>query len=261
MGLAATIGGLVSQTRNTTATYDAKGQFATSIANALSESEQWTYNSNYGTPASHTGPNGIPTSWTYDMFGRVTKELRPDGTSTAYSYVYCSGVNGGVAACPANGAYLVQATPLAPDGMTPNGPAVIAYYDSLSRAIATDTASFDTSPAPWIRAETHFDKLGRVAVQSRPYFLGVDTPVWTTSGYVVNIPRRHGGSRSAGPHLALDCAGREHDYIQVRRSDFDRGPTRSITRQRRSRTRKASSRKPSIPTTRSAPSLTTHSGT
>jgi RHS repeat-associated protein len=182
-GLAATPGGLATQSRAVTATFDARGQFATTIANALSESEQWSYNGDYGTPASHTGPNGIPTTWAYDTFGRVTRETKADGTQTAFSYVYCS-VAG---SCPANGAYFVQATPLAPDGVTVAGATSIAYYDSLSRAIATDTASFDTGPSPWIRSETHYDSFGRAAQASRPYFLGVDAPVWTVSSYTVAI--------------------------------------------------------------------------
>jgi RHS repeat-associated protein len=183
-GLAATPGGLANQSRAVTATFDARGQFATTIANALNESEQWSYNSDFGTPASHTGPNGIPTSWTYDSFGRVTRETKADGTQTAFSYVYCA--TGG--SCPANGAYYVQATPLAPDGVTVNGATSIVYYDSLSRPIATDTASFDTSPSPWIRSETQYDHFGRAAQASRPYFLGVDAPVWTVSSYTVSIP-------------------------------------------------------------------------
>jgi RHS repeat-associated protein len=185
-GLAAGAMGLASQSRPTTSTYDARGQFAVTVANALGESEAWSTNADYGTPASHTGPNGIATSWTYDSFGRVTKELRADGTATLYAYTYCAGTDGGTASCPANGAYLVTATPVAPDGVTPNGPIAIAYYDTLSRAIASDTSSFDGSSAPFIRSETQYDGFGHVVRASRPYFVGVDAPVWTVSSFVLN---------------------------------------------------------------------------
>ena len=42
---------------------------------------------NFGLPTSHTGPNGLTTTWSYDTFGRVTRETRPDG-NMAKSYYY-----------------------------------------------------------------------------------------------------------------------------------------------------------------------------
>src|ERR1700689_1392605 len=174
----------------TTASYDARGQFATSLANALGESEQWTYNADFGTPASHTGPNGVTNSWQYDTFGRPILAVNPDGTETAYTYLYCAGTNGGTAACPTGGAYQVQATPLQADGATPNGAVSVATYDTLSRVIATDTQSFDGSAGDWIRAQTLYDHDGRAAQASRPFFLGAQTPVWSTTSYalVTNDP-------------------------------------------------------------------------
>jgi YD repeat-containing protein len=126
VGLAATPSGLATQSRSTTASYDARGQFATTLANALGESESWSYNGDYGTPASHTGPNGATTVWSYDSFGRVTRATDPDGTATLYSYTYCT------TGCPANAAYFVQATPVGPDGQG-NGAVTIAHYETLPR--------------------------------------------------------------------------------------------------------------------------------
>jgi YD repeat-containing protein len=181
-GLAATPAGLASQSRATTSTYDSNGRFATTVANALGESEQWSYSPGFGAPLSHTGPNGLTTSWTLDSFGRPTKEVRPDGTRTTYAYLYCSGVNGGTASCPVNGAYLVESFPLAPDGVTQAGPDGIAYYDALGRAIASDTQAFDASQ--WIRSETLYDSFGRVAQTSRPFFLTGGTPALSVNAYL-----------------------------------------------------------------------------
>ncbi len=183
-GLAAGASGLAAQARPTTATFDARGQFATTIANALGESETWSYNADFGTPASHTGPNGVATTWAYDTFGRPLRESRADGTQTLYAYVYCAGVNGGGAVCPTNGAYYVDARPVAADGVTANGAETRSYYDTLSRVIAADTAAFDSSAGAWIRGDTLYDGFGRVAQASRPYLLGVDAPVWTVSSYL-----------------------------------------------------------------------------
>jgi YD repeat-containing protein len=88
-------------TRSASTTYDAQGQFATSSTNALGQSESWQYDARFGLPTSHTGPNGLTTTWTYDTFGRKTLEVRADGTRTAWSYQFCSGVVGGTAGCPA----------------------------------------------------------------------------------------------------------------------------------------------------------------
>jgi RHS repeat-associated protein len=183
IGLAATSSGLTSQSRPTTATFDARGQFATTITNALGENEHWSYNGDFGTPATHTGPNNVATSWTYDTFGRPASESRADGTRTLYAYVYCSGVNGGTAVCPTNGAYYADAKPVASDGVTGNGPETKTYYDTLSRVIATDTAAFDSSASAWIRSDTLYDGFGRVAEANRPYFLTGGVPAWTVSSY------------------------------------------------------------------------------
>src|SRR5262249_41616268 len=130
--------------------------------------------------------------WQYDSFGRRTLEIRPgaSGTETAASYQYCAGINGGTASCPPYGAYMVQTTPTAHDGVTQDGPATITYYDALSRGIAVDVEGFDgpatgcALPNPcWIRSQTVYDANGFVAETSRPYFVTGGTPQWTVTSY------------------------------------------------------------------------------
>jgi len=170
--------GITSRTESTT--YDTKGQFATGKTNALSQSETWQYDARFGTPTSHTGPNGLTTTWTYDTFGRKTLEVRPDGTRTSWSYSYCSGINGGTATCPTNGAYLVQETPLASDGTTQNGPLVKTYYDKLARVLGTDSQGFDGST---VRQLTQYDSYGRAERSCKPYFLSTGTQRWVVNTY------------------------------------------------------------------------------
>src|SRR5215471_12124048 len=70
-------------TRTESVAYDANGQFKSSATNALNQSETWTsYDARFGAPVSHTGPNGLTTTWTYDNFGRKVLEVRADGTQT-----------------------------------------------------------------------------------------------------------------------------------------------------------------------------------
>ena len=174
-----TVSGSGIMTRSTSAGYDLLGEFQTSATNALSQSESWTYMSAqslaFGEPTSHTGLNGLTTSWTYDTFGRPTLETRPDGDKTATSYTYCSGVNGGSASCVTYGAFIATATPQNSSG-TQNGPQSIAYYDSHSRGIAGDAQGFSGA---WVRQATNYDSWGRVSQTSRPYFVSGGTAKWT----------------------------------------------------------------------------------
>jgi RHS repeat-associated protein len=175
-----TVSGVDITTRSSTTTYDARGQFVTSNANALGQSESWQYDPRFGTPTSHTGPNGLTTTWSYDTFGRKIQEIRADGTQTKWVYQFCSGANGGTASCLTGASYLVQSTPYASDGATQNGPASIVYLDALDREIGRDTQGFDGST---VRATKTYDTFGRVSQTSRPYFASGGTVELTTFTY------------------------------------------------------------------------------
>jgi hypothetical protein len=131
---------------------------------------------------------------------------RPAPTNRTFFRAYCSGVNGGTASCPANGAYLVESFPLAPDGVTQAGPDGIAYYDALGRAIASDTQAFDASQ--WIRSETLYDSFGRVSATSRPFFLTGGTPALSVNAYLdPNCTGCTGLSNLTGDNPDSDCYG------------------------------------------------------
>ncbi len=138
------------------------------------------YDPRFGKPTSHTGPNGLTTTWSYDVYGRKIQEVRPDGTQTKWAYLFCSGYNGGTASCVAGAVYLVQATPYASGGVTQNGPQGIVYFDMLDREVGRDTQGFDGST---IRASKQYNANGVLAQQSRPYFASGGTAEWTTYTY------------------------------------------------------------------------------
>jgi RHS repeat-associated protein len=170
----------------TTTTYDTRGQFPVQVTNCAGESETYTYDAAFslafGRAHSHTGPNGLTTSWTYDTFGRQTQELRADGTRTNVTYQYCSGINGGSDPnCPVRGAFSAYSYTLGSDGQTQIAPNTRTFYDGLSRTSAGDTQGFDGS---WIRTSTLYDAFGRVQKSTRPYFLATpaQTPCATGSG-------------------------------------------------------------------------------
>jgi RHS repeat-associated protein len=175
-----TVSGVDIATRSASTTYDTRGQFVTTATNALGHSESWQHDLRFGLPTSHTGPNSLTTTWSYDSFGRKTLEVRADGTRTTWGYEFCSGVAGGTASCPSGGAYRVVTTQLGPDGVTQVGPTGTTYFDQLGRTIAEDTQGFDGST---VRVSTQYDALGRVAQKSRPHFVSGGTPKWSTYTY------------------------------------------------------------------------------
>ncbi|MGH6890208.1 MAG: FG-GAP-like repeat-containing protein, partial [Rhizomicrobium sp.] len=162
--------------RVTATTWDTNlyhGQFPTTVTNALGESETWKYWTDFGTPKSHTGPNGITTAWTHDSFGRPSTETLPDGTVITHSYAYCANIGGTDRTCPnaqdQYGAFSDYVTTINSDGTTVVAPATRTYYDALSRVIAKDVQGFDGS---WIRTDTIYGPWGTVSQQSRPYVIG-----------------------------------------------------------------------------------------
>lgn len=163
----------------TTYSYSA-GQFPTSSANALNHAETKIYDARFGAVVNLTGPNNLATTWAYDGFGRKTLEIRADGTRTEWSYLYCSGVNGGSASCPTYGAYVITTTPKNSGG-TVIGAVSKMYYDSLNREIRAETQGFDGT---LVYKDTQYDSLGRVAQVSRPYYSNA-SPVWTSYSYDV----------------------------------------------------------------------------
>jgi RHS repeat-associated protein len=178
--------------------------FATQMTNPKSQSENWAYDPRFGTPTTHQGPNEIlnhlQTSWSYDVFGRKTSEVRPDGNQSFFAYGYCgSNTLPAGESCPSTAKFFVYSVPTNSSGSLNNGVIVgqngaitISYYDGLARAVASDAQGFDGS---WIRVSTVYDVKGRIYQTSRPYCLatgssscvsGSDNPHWTTNSYVIN---------------------------------------------------------------------------
>jgi RHS repeat-associated protein len=161
-----TVSGTGITTRSTSVGYDTKGQFATSVTNALGQSETWVYEPKFGLPTSQTGPNGLTTQWTYDGFGRPTLTIAPDGNRVRTGYYLCTSVPGGTVGCYGTSAIYVDPTPFAANGTTKNGAFAATYYDGLVRPVYTETESF-TGTRIWTR--TKYDGLGRVEHATRPF--------------------------------------------------------------------------------------------
>src|SRR5262249_40120469 len=168
----------LSVSRQTTIVYDQNHQFVSqkkySLGPTQSITENFTFNPSFGKPATYTDANNLQSNWHYDTFGRKTLEVHPDGTQTAFSYVFCNTSN-----CPAGDAYAVVTTPQAADG-SQNGPLLSIHYDILDRETNRYTQGFDGS---WIQVFTRYDGLGRVAQKTRPFFQNGGTAQWTVYTY------------------------------------------------------------------------------
>jgi RHS repeat-associated protein len=122
-----------------------------------------------GVPTAAQDPNGLVVQWAHDGFGRVTEELRPDGTTTTTKIERDK--DGG----PSGHEWeIVTAT--AVDG----GGRRNVHFDTRGRAVAVYTQGPDVracdahlcTPTPWYAQEAHYDHLGRLDRVSIPHLTG-----------------------------------------------------------------------------------------
>ncbi|HET7630311.1 MAG TPA: toxin TcdB middle/N-terminal domain-containing protein, partial [Candidatus Saccharimonadales bacterium] len=75
--------------RTTTIDYGINKDFPVTVTNALGQVRSLTWGRGLGVESSVTDVNGHKSTWTYDDFGRKTREVRPDGSETDWSYSSC----------------------------------------------------------------------------------------------------------------------------------------------------------------------------
>ncbi|MDT8405174.1 RHS repeat-associated core domain-containing protein [Sulfuriflexus sp.] len=166
------------QSRTSSAGYDSRGRFPTSVSNALGHTETRQYDSWFGVVFNLTGPNSLSTLNYYNDLGLMYKETKADGTITRNNWYFCS-------TCTEN-PYYVWNRPLSSDDATSNGAWTKTYYDSLDRVIRRETQGFDGSGStPVIVELTEYDAAGRVARTSRPFIDGSSNIQWTSYTYDV----------------------------------------------------------------------------
>ena len=162
-------------TRTTTSNYGPQGVFPVSSTNGESESAGNTYDYALGVPLTATDASGVRTTWTYDGFGRKAGELRPDSTSTAWTYSACGSGNGYCG--DAQLRYQIY------EQRFSSGNALLSYaiqmFDSWGRVKYEQTPTISGAPS---LVQTIYDPLGRVYKKSRPYFGGF-SPTFVTYSY------------------------------------------------------------------------------
>jgi RHS repeat-associated protein len=153
--------------------YDRQGRGPMTVKNALGHIDTYTYDWNFGQPASLTGPNQLKTSWGYDPFGRKVSEHRADGTLTTFDYNRC-------AACVPGSVYSISQTETVAASDATAAPPSRAYYDMLGRAILRVHAGFDGQE---VYRATRYDRLGNVGQASMNYLAGDSSVRWSGFHY------------------------------------------------------------------------------
>lgn len=153
----------------TSTNWGTTGQFPMSVTNALQQTTQYNYNFNLGFRTSVQDPNNLTTSWTPDLFGRITQENRPDGTYTTYQYSDCASSGCVVGSHGFDIAFTVKGSD---NSVVTDG---AQYLDMLDRTLLTKNRLFATGS--YDRRERRYDFLGNVKQDFMPcVWVAVSTP-------------------------------------------------------------------------------------
>lgn len=131
------------------------GRFATSVVNALGQTETREYDPRFGVMITLVGPNNLPTSSTYDTLGRLKTETRADGTISSVTYAF----------------YSDSALPTARYSVTSQStgqPTKLGYFDLLNRNLRSAVSDF-SGAGYVISGVKDFDAYGRVTRAYRNY--------------------------------------------------------------------------------------------
>ncbi|WP_457356451.1 RHS repeat domain-containing protein [Roseateles sp. P5_D6] len=228
------------------------GLFASSSTNALSHGESKTYDPRFGAPLRLTGPNQLPTNWKVDDFGRLTQEIRADGTQTVSAYCTLGGfgldttansntANGDPLSCPnasadapSDAVSFVHTEPR-DSSSSKIGPFVRVYKDRLGRDLRSVTEAFDGSAqaagksGALVYKDAVYNVFGVKIVETQAYFAGSGSSTTGGSGdvglslTVVDIlgrpmvvyvadPNGNAGGQSFGIYGARTAARTSFDY-------------------------------------------------
>lgn len=158
--------------RQTTFDYDSHHQSPTTETVVMTGSGESnlvvsrTWDHLLGVELTRTGVDGLTTSWQYDVFGRLTREDRPDGTHTQLAYATC-------------GTCFAQHSQFRITATGSDGSEMISLRDRYGRAVG---AQWKVATGDTARRELRLDEFGRVELESMPYLTG--NPVyWIEHGY------------------------------------------------------------------------------
>jgi len=153
-------------TRSRWRTYEDKGRFPIQETNAAGHEEDRSFDPLLGNVLTHTGPNGLTTELEYDTYGRLVRQVFPDGTEALTDYRDCTGI------CPPDASYYVQKR-------KSGGAREQVFFDALGREVRKAIAGFD---GRMIYVDTERNRIGETVRVSLPYFAGEER-AWTEIEY------------------------------------------------------------------------------
>jgi RHS repeat-associated protein len=148
--------------RTTSIAWGTTGQFPTSTTNALNQASHISFDPNTGQILSVQDPNGTTASWQYDPFGRKSKETRPDGTYTLFSYNDCVTWGGGGCLHGPHALAMAHNIYGTTGVVQSNG---TDWFDQFDRPIIKNVMNI---AGAYDRTDTRYDNLGNISQQSMP---------------------------------------------------------------------------------------------
>ncbi|MGH8371876.1 MAG: SpvB/TcaC N-terminal domain-containing protein, partial [Gammaproteobacteria bacterium] len=154
-----TVSGTDVASRTTTTDYSTyHGEYPNKITNVLGQSTTLTWNPDLGLKHTATDPNGHTTTWQYDSFGRVSKVIKPDQSSTSWSYAWVG--------CPPNSGqdcYSIGASASNGSQTIPLGATV---FDSMGRVVRQQKTLLGGVRSS---VDTVYNALGEVTSVTKPF--------------------------------------------------------------------------------------------
>lgn len=126
--------------------YDTKGRFKTSATNSLGQTSYATWDAVWGKPLTITGIDGIITTNTYNIWGKLTSTKLKTGTSEEETLTYSDGWGSG-----GNTFYILASHPDKPDVKT--------WYDKLGREVKTQA---EHPSGQWAESAKTYDSKGNL---------------------------------------------------------------------------------------------------
>ncbi|MCK4664661.1 MAG: hypothetical protein KAT68_17460 [Bacteroidales bacterium] len=158
-------------------TYSQDGRFKLSFINPKNHIEEYTYYEKTGLLKTHTDVNQLKTTYEYDKFGRIDKEIYPNGTilKTVRRWTIPGYANEHEDA-PSTAYYYLWAK-------SPCSSEILTFYDQFNRELRKVTTSFDDTKIyedkEYLGTPTYSGLLWH---HSNPYFKN-EEPVWTNTIY------------------------------------------------------------------------------
>lgn len=155
--------------RTTCVSYDGEGIFPYALGNAVGHISYVGFDQGLGVKVAEIDPNGLVSQWRYDGFGRIAREIRPDGNETKITIQRTK--DGG----PDGNWYRVRTTSNAKgvgQMTTETDPLGRSVRSWIRGAGVKASSNWTSTMQPIYVRDVQFDHFGRVARTSLPYLDG-----------------------------------------------------------------------------------------